>query len=208
MCYHLHSCPFHGGVYPLYICRLSCIPYLHSHHLYSLVHMESSSSHSEPEHLSSDGSDVEEPTVEEDAAPIFEDDMSGNLVAFAEELDAENDDLPAPTNTITLQYISLDDLRTEDPLDALPFFWQPARNTNHCLSLAHHPAEDNLRSDNIKIVCHLDFLLAIGKNIGLEPIIIESGLSGQSLLLLSASILILLSHCHSIFTQSFSTLQT
>lgn len=166
--------------------------------------MESSSSLSELEPLSSDGSDVEDPPAEEDAAPIFKDDMSGNLAAFAAELDAENDDLPTPTNTINLQYISLDDLRTDDPLDALPYFWQPARNTNHCLSLAHHPDEDNIRSSRMKIVCHLDYLLAIGKDIGF----IRPGLSGISLFPFQFSVLLYYSHCHSFSTRLIFALQT
>lgn len=167
-------------IYPL---ASPCIHRLQSHLLHYLFSMDSSSSLSELDPPSSDGSDVEEPTAEEDAAPIFEDDMSGNLVAFAAELDAENDDLPNPSNSIKLKSISLDDLRTDNPLEALPFFWQPARSTNHCLSLAHHPEEDDLRSNKMKISCHLDFLFAVGKDIGLEPIIIQPGLSGLLLLL-------------------------
>lgn len=141
--------------------------------------METASA-SEDERLSSSDSDIEETAAAQDAAPIFEDEMNGNLVAFADELEVADQVSTDTAQTVTLQETTLADLRTDDPLDALHYFWQPDHNTNHCLVLPIHSDAEDLRCDNMKVDCHLDYFLAIGKDIGLGPISIEPGLSGVS----------------------------
>lgn len=75
--------------------------------------------------------------------------------------------------------LPLDALNTENPLDSLPFFWQPQKNLNFRLRLPLHPEPASV-IQHIHESYFLDYLMFIGRHIGLAPVIIGPEIAGES----------------------------
>lgn len=131
----------------------------------------------EEEFLSVDSEPVDADN-DDQVAPPFERSIEGKLLAFAHEHEDDSHHELIPEQAVTLRDVQLEDFRTADPLDALHHFWQPQANVNHRLILPLHSDAETLRTDEMCLTCKLGYLLAIGKDIGLGPIVISDGLSG------------------------------
>lgn len=70
-----------------------------------------------------------------DATPLFEDDISGNLISFAAESEEEEDNTEGLPTSNRLVDIGLEAFQCDNPMDALRFFWQPSHGANHQLRL-------------------------------------------------------------------------
>lgn len=112
-------------------------------------------------------------------APVFEDDIDGQLVAFVHQRNDQDQDDLCQLHSSALKRIFLDGLRSESPIDALPYFWQPARGTNHQLLLPPHPRQHELRSGKMTLYFFLDYLKTKGQCMRLDPIVSDEGLNGQ-----------------------------
>lgn len=77
-------------------------------------------------------------------------------------------------HNITFIDAPLEEWRTEDSLDGLPFFWQPQAASNHRLVLPSHEDPARAIQETIEKSYYLDYFMAIGKDIGLAPTTIDS----------------------------------
>ena len=107
-----------------------------------------------------------------DLTDIDSDDSEGAQV-FAADIEGQEPQCADDEQTLSFRDLSFEALRTDDPLDALPYFWQPSKETNHRLILPLHTQASNLKENCIKLSFYLDFLLVIGAEIGLDTILID-----------------------------------
>lgn len=123
---------------------------------------------------------LEASSLEVEELPLFEDDLEENLVAHAEEIRQDlQQSATASHATLKFKDLSLDEFDTNEPADALEYFWQPEKDTNHRLILPTVEDGDELKNDAMEIISRLDYLLVLAADSSMQLITIEADSEGM-----------------------------